>query len=87
MHSSLESPLLPARPFDSSALLRSAVLAALRGSGYRSLWNVDCQVQDGLVILSGAVPSFYLKQVAQSLILRLDRVKEVRNTVRVARDR
>jgi osmotically-inducible protein OsmY len=65
-------------------LLQSSVLAALRASGYRVLWNIDCEVRGSSVILSGVVPSFYLKQVAQAVALRIERVREVVNTVEVA---
>jgi osmotically-inducible protein OsmY len=72
---------------DLSELLRSSVLAALRASGYRVLRNIDCEVHGDSVTLSGVVPSFYLKQVAQAVALRIERVREVVNAVEVVSTR
>ena len=66
-----------------SALLHDAVIAALRSSGYRLLGNLECQVCGDLVILAGILPSFYLKQVAQTIAMSVDQVREVRNVVEV----
>lgn len=57
--------------------------AALRSSGYRLLDELDCAVSNGGITLSGSVPSFYLKQVAQAAILRLHCVKQVDNFLKV----
>jgi osmotically-inducible protein OsmY len=67
-----------------SETLRDAVIAALRSSGYRHLRNLECRVRDDLVILMGILPSFYLKQVAQTIVMSVDQVREVRNVVEVA---
>ncbi len=64
-------------------LLRNAVIAALRSSGYRLLWGLECKVHDDSVILTGLLPSFYLKQVAQTVVMSVDQVKEVRNAIEV----
>jgi hypothetical protein len=42
----------------------------LRNSAYRGIRKVSCVVQDGVLILHGRVPSFFLKQIAQSLLIR-----------------
>ncbi len=47
--------------------------AALERGSWPELRSVTCRVSEQQIILSGQVPSFYLKQVAQSLIL--DRVR------------
>jgi osmotically-inducible protein OsmY len=75
--------ILAATQAERSELLRNAVLTALRTSGYRLLWNLECEVSDGLVTLMGALPSFYLKQLAQSIAMRVDQVREVRNVIEV----
>ena len=63
------------------------VLAAakdrLEASGYRELASLHCEVIDGLVVLDGVLPSFYLKQMAQEAVLTLDEVDCVRNLVTV----
>ena len=69
-----------------SALLHDAVIAALRSSGYRLLGNLECEVREDLVILTGVLSSFYLKQVAQMIAMGVDQVREVRNVVEVDAD-
>jgi osmotically-inducible protein OsmY len=51
----------------------------LRNSGYHELYLVSCDFHEGVLTLRGRVSSFYLKQVAQELIRRLDGVGEVNN--------
>jgi osmotically-inducible protein OsmY len=63
--------------------LRQNVLSTLKSSGYAQLRSLECDVEDGVVELSGCVPSFYLKQMAQVVVMRLSTVKEVRNQVLV----
>jgi len=65
--------------------LSQAAITALRLSGYRLLTKLECEVAAGVVTISGAVPSFFLKQRAQEVLLRLAHVREVRNLVRVRR--
>jgi osmotically-inducible protein OsmY len=55
----------------------------LKASGYRPLAALSCRVDRGVVELAGAVPTFYLKQLAQETVLRLDHVKQIRNRVQV----
>jgi osmotically-inducible protein OsmY len=84
----------PAKPLDSVSPspaaregaddgLLTAVRAALRSSGYRPLWDLRCQVSDGVVTLSGVVPSYHLKQLAQTVVLRLHQVRGLRNRAEV----
>ena len=63
--------------------LRSAALARLRSSGYAGLRRLRCEVTDAVVIVRGTLPSYYLKQMAQSVILRLDGIRSVKNLVEV----
>jgi len=43
--------------------------AALQSGSWPELRSVSCRILEQRIVLSGQVPSFYLKQVAQSLIL------------------
>lgn len=63
--------------------LWQCVVISLKDSSYAPLRCLDCDVQDGIVELTGRVPSFFLKQMAQVLVLRLRDVKAVRNHVLV----
>ena len=56
----------------------------LRGAGYTHLAQVACVFREGVLILRGRVPSFYLKQLAQSLVQPLDGVEQVDNRIEVA---
>jgi osmotically-inducible protein OsmY len=87
MNSGTEELFQPAewrREFDER--LRENALSFLKSSGYRSLWELQCEVLDGIVTLSGMVSSFYLKQVAQALVLRMDAVKGIQNRIWVCED-
>jgi hypothetical protein len=63
--------------------VRSAVLLRLKRSPYRELRGIDCDFHEGVLSLRGRVPSFYLKQVAQTLITDVDRVVEINNRLEV----
>jgi osmotically-inducible protein OsmY len=63
--------------------LRDAVLERLRSSGYLLLRRVRCEVRGGVVTLSGDLPSFHLKQLAQALLTKIGSVRQVRNLVEV----
>jgi hypothetical protein len=59
------------------------VRAGLRSSPYRALWRVDCRVDNGVAALFGTVPSFFHKQIAQSGLLKLERISGVKNYMQV----
>jgi hypothetical protein len=65
--------------------LEGIVTRALRSSGYGPLRDLDCRIREGEVVLSGVVSSFFLKQMAQAIVLRLERVERVRNLIEVRR--
>jgi osmotically-inducible protein OsmY len=74
---------LPASEPGVDGLLRDAAIEGLRRSGYRALSDVQCEVMGGMVALSGVVPSFFLKQIAQAIILRMVSVKGLINHLEV----
>jgi osmotically-inducible protein OsmY len=45
--------------------------------------RLECEVYDGVLILSGRVPSFFEKQVAQETLAGLAGVKRIINCVEV----
>lgn len=51
--------------------LRKSIQRQLRAAQHAGLKDVAVSVHDGQVRLSGAVPSYHLKQLAQSLVLPL----------------
>ena len=75
------------RPPLGGCAIRSSVERRLQRSGYAALSRVSCEFQreSGVLHLRGAVPSYYLKQVAQELVRDLDAVRLVHNQINVAR--
>jgi osmotically-inducible protein OsmY len=57
--------------------------ARFRRSGYLALRDVTCVARDGVVHLHGCLPSYYLKQVAQSIASAIDGVLSVSNHIEV----
>jgi osmotically-inducible protein OsmY len=57
----------------------------LRRSSYLGLHDVRCTYRDGVLTLHGRLYSFYLKQVAQSLVRDLPNVRRIENEIEVAR--
>jgi osmotically-inducible protein OsmY len=73
--------LLPPPPRRASA----ADLAEreLRGSPYLALRNVTCDGRDGVLTLRGCLPTYYLKQVAQAVVARVEGVRLIVNEIDV----
>jgi osmotically-inducible protein OsmY len=65
--------------------LAERVERALRATGYGPLRGIEVTVQARLVILGGRVPSYHLKQVAQTTALAVPGAHQVRNDLAVAR--
>lgn len=79
---------MPHAPFqnrrDLNRELEADARAELRMSAYASVRRVSCELQDGAIILRGCVPSYFLKQIAQSaLIERLNGVVRIDNRLEV----
>lgn len=63
--------------------LRNAAPKLLYVSSYTSLRRLRCEVTEAIVIVTGVVSSCYLKQMAQTIIQRLEGVQRVMNLVEV----
>ena len=50
---------------------------------YLALKNVTCEYREGVLTLRGCLPSYYLKQVAQTAVGHLDGVRQVVNLIQV----
>src|SRR5262249_18487052 len=48
--------------------LASRIEQVLRATGYPSLRNLHVLAVEGIVMLCGAVPSYYMKQIAQAAV-------------------
>jgi len=64
--------------------LAERVGRALHASGYPPLWTIEPSVHNLRVTLRGRVPSYYMKQKAQTVVLGIPGVREVCNEVDVA---
>ncbi len=47
------------------------------------LHGVSCRIVDGKVVLSGKVRSFYLKQLAQEILRKVDGIGSIENRLEV----
>lgn len=61
----------PSTTIHEDDFVRVAVEQQLRSSGYFPLLQVRCSVQDGVALLHGSVPSYYMKQQAQTIVMNL----------------
>jgi osmotically-inducible protein OsmY len=55
----------------------------LRRSGYLALRDVTCDSREGVVSLRGRLRSYYLKQLAQSLVASVEGVLQVHNHIEI----
>jgi osmotically-inducible protein OsmY len=55
----------------------------LRSNPYLALKNVSCDCRGGVLVLRGCLPSYFLKQVAQEAVARLEGVRAVDNQIQV----
>jgi osmotically-inducible protein OsmY len=55
----------------------------LRCNPYLALKNVSCEYREGVLTLRGCLPSYYLKQMAQTAVAHLDGVRQVVNEIEV----
>lgn len=71
----------PPTLIDEDDLIRRSAQRKFRESGYFVLRDVQCRVEQGIVTLFGTVPSYYMKQIAQTIILRMEGAEGVQNFV------
>jgi osmotically-inducible protein OsmY len=71
------------RSADQPARIGELAENRLRGNAYLALRHVACEGHDGVVVLRGCVPTYYLKQVAQEVVAQTDGVRQVVNHIEV----
>ena len=84
----MEANVLPGADAETSDALRRPAIrreteACLRRSGYLALRALTCEARDGVVRLHGRLPTYYLKQVAQSVASGVAGVRRVVNHIEV----
>jgi hypothetical protein len=72
------------RPLRERQTIEDAARVRLRQSCYHTVRSVSCRFHEGVLILDGRVPSYYLKQIAQTLVHRVPGVEELDNRLQVA---
>jgi osmotically-inducible protein OsmY len=55
----------------------------LRSNAYLALKNVSCDYHDGVLTLRGCLPTYYLKQIAQEAVARIEGVERIANEIEV----
>jgi len=60
-----------------------AVMCRLQKCGYPALGTIRVDFHEGVLVLRGHLPSYYLKQVAQTVVARVEGVQQVDNRVQV----
>jgi osmotically-inducible protein OsmY len=71
----------------SSDEIAQAAASSLRSGPYPVLRNISCRCESGQLTLTGAVGSFYLKQIAQTIVARVPGVGRIDNRLEVLSSR
>jgi osmotically-inducible protein OsmY len=70
---------------DGHRSIEVAAIADLRHSTYPELRRVTCEYHEGILTLRGRVSSYYMKQIAQTIVQHVEGVERVVNRVEVVR--
>jgi hypothetical protein len=74
----------PATPTQTPRVgLKELAEGILRRTPYLALKNVTCDLFDGVLVLRGCLPSYYLKQIAQEAVALLEGVERIDNQIQV----
>jgi osmotically-inducible protein OsmY len=65
--------------WNSARPLEGEVRRALANSGYSPLFEVHVSARHGTICLEGRVPTYYLKQIAQTVALSVEGVESLDN--------
>ena len=55
----------------------------LRSNLYLALKTITCDWLDGVLVLRGCLPTYYLKQIAQEAVASLEGVERIDNQIQV----
>lgn len=73
-----------AETLELDSVVESQAQELLAQSNYLALRRLRCEFHDGSLVLNGRVPTFYLKQVAQTVVRQLPEVRRIDNRIDVA---
>ena len=71
------------KPQSEDAKLSRTIARSLATSGYVSLCSVNVSVHEGFVTLEGHLPTYYLKQIAQSIVMQHQYAGFLRNNIEI----
>jgi len=74
---------LPTRPAPLLNTGVSALQKQFRTSAYWSIRQLVCEIDSEQIVLRGTVPTYYLKQVAQSLALKAIGIERLHSDIEV----
>jgi len=72
-----------AEPETSQANIIDLAERCLRNNMYLALKGVSCDFLDGVLVLRGCLPTYYLKQLAQEAVAALNSVDRIDNQIQV----
>jgi osmotically-inducible protein OsmY len=73
----------PATPIPTQANLMDLAQRCWRSNPYLALKNISCDLVDGVLVLWGCLPTYYLKQIAQEVVAHLEGVERIDNQIQV----
>jgi hypothetical protein len=76
-----KEPASKTAPTDPGTDIARVAERRLHDHTYPALRNVSCENRDGTLILHGRVPTYYLKQIAQELIFRMQEIQHIDNRI------
>jgi hypothetical protein len=68
---------------DCQAKLIEMAEGCLRSNAHVIMKNVSCDYRDGVLVLRGSLPTYYLKQLAQEVVAQLHGIKRIDNQIQV----
>jgi hypothetical protein len=80
----LEDPMGNTKPTKLAQSPAEVARQIFHESPYAAIRELKCSFRDGVLFISGRVPNYYLKQLAQIALVHLEGVKHVRNLVEVS---
>ncbi len=82
-HATLAPAVTLSQPVAYTSELEMRAVAALRQSSHRLLHDASCTCSNDMIVLTGVVPSFHLKQMAQEAIRTVEGVRRIDNRLQV----
>jgi osmotically-inducible protein OsmY len=78
----LDDPMCELEEASATAIVEAAE-SCLRKNAYLVLRNISCEFRGGVLTLRGCLPTYYLKQIAQSVVLGVAGVERIDNQILV----